>query len=192
MDRHVTDRHDRDDRVDDCQNMDRRITDHHDVDRHSVGSDMKELLIDLSNSSGFFDELSPHTNDELMSALDALEEHANDSIEASRHTELYWLQTLQERDDIILSKSQSITDLQRFNDRLKEENRLLKEQLANAADLDLLIELQQDADDSRQMSLQVCDESSLGSTLLSVPHTVWYIRAYKCIYVYIYIGTNEE
>lgn len=130
--------------------------DTHSSDCHSAGSDMKELQIDLSTSSGFHDDFSPHTTDELMSALDILEEHANDSIQASHHTELHWLQTLEERDDIILAKNKSIDDLQRFVDRLQEENELLKEQLANSTeDSEMMTALRQDADDSRQMSLQV-------------------------------------
>lgn len=123
--------------------------------------DETDLQIEVSTSSGFKDDdHSPNSAasmDELMHYLDTLEEHANDSIRQSRASELYWLKTVQERDDVIRSNTKSIEDLQRLNDKLKEENEVLKEQLLLVSENgDLVNGLQDDADSSRKLSLQVC------------------------------------
>ena len=98
---------------------------------------------------------STSTMDELMSALDVLEGHADENIMASRNTEIYWIQTLNQRDQLILANSRSIEDLTRLNNKLKEENELLKEQLASIDTSDMVTALQGEAGDSRKISLQV-------------------------------------
>ena len=96
---------------------------------------------------------STSTMDELMSALDVLEGHADENIMASRNTEIYWIQTLNQRDQLILANNRSIEDLTRLNNKLKEENELLKEQLASIDTSDMVTALQ--AGDSRKISIQV-------------------------------------
>lgn len=88
-----------------------------------------DLQIELSNSSGFKDGPSPQYDDELMYALDTLEEHANDSIQATRDSEIHWIQILQERDELIASKEKSIEHLQSLNERLETENQYLLQQV---------------------------------------------------------------
>jgi len=39
---------------------------------------------------------------------------ANDSIQAARATEKYWIETIQQRDELIASNNQSIDDLTRY------------------------------------------------------------------------------
>ena len=98
---------------------------------------------------------STSTMDELMSALDVLEGHADENIMASRNTEIYWIQTLNQRDQLILANNRSIEDLTRLNNKLKEENELLKEQLASIDTSDMVTALQGEAGDSRKISIQV-------------------------------------
>lgn len=97
------------------------------------------------------------TMDELMSALDVLEGHADDNIMASRNTEIYWIQTLNQRDQLILANTRSIEDLTRLNDKLKEENSLLKEQMENIEALDSGSTIQDESEHSRQLSLKVSE-----------------------------------
>lgn len=97
------------------------------------------------------------TMDELMSALDVLEGHADDNIMASRNTEIYWIQTLNQRDQLILANTRSIEDLTRLNDKLKEENSLLKEQMENIEASDSGSTIQDESEHSRQLSLKVSE-----------------------------------
>ncbi|XP_067941301.1 uncharacterized protein [Watersipora subatra] len=125
-----------------------------------------ELKIDLSGISGEEevsdtdrDEDTKITSDsaidELMSALDVLEGHADDSIQVSRNTEMYWITTLNERDELILSNKKSISELQRINDKLREENQMLRQQLSLTDRSEVVSALQDDAAQSRSLSMQL-------------------------------------
>ena len=123
----------------------------------------KELKIDLRDIAGDDDGdededvrlTSDSAIDELMSALDALEGHADDSIQANRDTEMYWITTLNERDELILSNKKSISELQRLNRKLQDENQMLRQQLSSSDHSDVVTALQDDASRSRNLSMQV-------------------------------------
>ena len=122
----------------------------------------KELKIDLrdiAGDDGDEDEdvrlTSDSAIDELMSALDALEGHADDSIQANRDTEMYWITTLNERDELILSNKKSISELQRLNRKLQDENQMLRQQLSSSDQSEVVTALQDDASRSRNLSMQV-------------------------------------
>ena len=135
----------------------------------------KELKIDLSDLDSDEDVrvTSDSAIDELMSALDALEGHADDSIQANRDTEMYWITTLNERDELILANKKSISELQQLNSKLREENQLLREQLSLTEHSSVLTALQDDASQSRNLSLQVLGiHLSLGWLLQSPRHIV--------------------
>ena len=124
----------------------------------------KELKIDLRDIAGDDDDgdededvrlTSDSAIDELMSALDALEGHADDSIQANRDTEMYWITTLNERDELILSNKKSISELQRLNRKLQDENQMLRQQLSSSDQSEVVTALQDDASRSRNLSMQV-------------------------------------
>lgn len=124
---------------------------------------------------------STSTMDELMSALDFLEGRADDSIQASRTSELYWMQALNERDKLIHANNTSIEDLSRLNDRLNKENGLLKQELIKLDKSEIVSALQEDAGDSRKMSLQVsfffvvekpAEEHNLGEICFGARHVI--------------------
>lgn len=94
-------------------------------------------------------------DDELMTALDALEGHADDTIQASRSSELYWIKTVNERDELILENRQTIEELQSLNETLSKENRELRGQLLMNNQGDIVGALQEDAGESRKLSLHV-------------------------------------
>lgn len=115
-----------------------------------------DLPLDLSSVAD--DEAQINTSstmDELMTVLDALEGHADGSIQASQDTEMYWATRLNERDELILSNRKSINDLQHLNDKLRDENGLLKQQLMQLDQSEIITALQGDAGESRKLSLQV-------------------------------------
>ncbi|KAF6029637.1 hypothetical protein EB796_012046 [Bugula neritina] len=97
-------------------------------------------------------------DDELMTALDALEGHADDTIQASRSSELYWIKTVNERDELILENRQTIEELQSLNETLSKENRELRGQLLMNNQGDIVGALQEDAGESRKLSLHLQDE----------------------------------
>lgn len=110
---------------------------------------------DTDNDMLSSDSYTPTAADELMSVLDAMEGHADDSIAAHHDTEIQWIQILNERDELILSNKESIEDLQKLNENLTKENEQLKQQLVTLDQSEVVQALQEDAGSSRGMSLQV-------------------------------------